>query len=452
MLHAFSVENFKSLNTKEIQLFPLTILSGINNVGKTTFIKSILEVVRYHEKDQKVFSSLPTLSNYKTKVFNHDTNNKIKFHIKIDINKTTFIEVDTTFTYSDEARGGFPCYSKIFYKSDDTIRELILEKELPTDPYKIYAKNSLSLLYANVKEGATPPEVFEGVGDFEFGGYIPFQGKIEFDENPALSEWCEKTDEADYIQVSINTATMLLGSTFNVKYIGPLRSHPKEYYFFNIRGLDIDEHGENTIEVLERKQNTKIKIYKNLADTKTSTMTLMGAVQHWIKYFYKNTKFEIKPIAENLVQVLINGHTINNSGFGFSQLLPIIVQALLLKKDELLLLEQPEIHLHPDLEQKLAYFLLCIVKNNRQVIAETHSEHIVNELVLSKLKDESIEKNFGIYFLKKELNNITDFEQIKIGEYGEVENWPEDFFDQYLNFSKELVQLRREKALNKSQK
>ena len=241
----------------------------------------------------------------------------------------------------------------------------------------------------------------------------------------------------------------LLESIFNVKYIGPLRNHPKEFYFFEYRGLKIDSRGENTFEVLDRIQNRNIKFFASLDSNNLVEKSLIDAINYWIEFFYGNAKLDLKKISENLVQVMINGHSINNSGFGFSQLIPIIVQALLLKKNELLLLEQPEIHLHPELEYKLAYFLLCITKNKRQIIAETHSEHIINQLILSKMKDETgkIDKIFKIYFLEKDVKGITKFEKVLISEYGEIENWPKGFFDQYLNFTKELVKLRKEKAL-----
>mgnify|MGYP000240489354 CR=1 FL=1 len=90
MIHAFSVENFKSLKTERVDLSPLTILSGINNSGKTTFIKSILELFGFDDEKSNVLSGLPILSNYTTKVFNNDTSNNIPNpDIKIEPIKVT---------------------------------------------------------------------------------------------------------------------------------------------------------------------------------------------------------------------------------------------------------------------------------------------------------------------------------------------------------------------------
>ena len=452
MIHAFSVQNFKSLNTDEVAIYPLTVLSGINNAGKTTFIQSILELSRYYDRKTKVVSSIPVLSNYQTKVLDHKTDNLIGFHMKVDLNKSTSLEIDIKFSYSEKAKGGYPSYCKINFTSPDGNLLLEIRKDDPTNPYSFHSENGLSLLFGKLKKRKVPPTVLDGVGDFEFFGYVPIQAKLHFKENPHLLEWFEQSDESDgHVQVSVNTAELLIDTIFNVKYIGPLRNHPKEYYFFESRGMEIDSSGENTFEVLDRIRSKPIKFYKNLGDAKPKQMTLLKAVQYWVDYFQNGAKFTIKKKADNLIQVLINGHTINNSGFGFSQIIPIIVQALLLQKNQLLLLEQPEIHLHPELEYKLAYFMLCIVKNKRQIIAETHSEHIVNQLIMSKMDDESVQKLFGIYFLEKKENGTTDFKNINISEYGEVKNWPKGFFDQYLQFTKNLVYKRKEKALQQSQ-
>lgn len=450
MIHAFSVQNFKSLKTDEIELLPLTILAGVNNAGKTTFIQSILEFVRYHEnKKNTTFIALPILSNYKTKVLDHNTKNMIDFHMKLDTENEKSIEIDLTFTYNEKVKGGFLSSCKIINTDKDRI--LRLTKDDPYIPYHIYAQSSLAVSFAKLKEGALPPPIFEGYGDFDFIGFVPHNGKIKFSENKNLLEYFEQEEDDDFVSVRVNDVMILLNSINNLKYIGPLRNYPKEFYFFETRGLDIDSCGENTFEVLERRQNTEVEYFKSLKDTDVSKTTLLEAVQFWIDYFQPGSTLIINPVAENLIQVLINGHTINNSGFGFSQLLPIIVQALTMEEDQLLLLEQPEIHLHPELEYKLAYFMLCIVKNKRQIIAETHSEHIVNQLIMSKMEDEVNEQLFRMYFLKKTPDATTEFEKINITEYGELKEWPEGFFDKYLKFTKELVHKRKEKALKQSQ-
>ena len=72
--------------------------------------------------------------------------------------------------------------------------------------------------------------------------------------------------------------------------------------------------------------------------------------------------------------------TIADVGFGVSQLLPILVLGIRSDESSLLLLEQPEIHLHPKLQANLADFLLTLAEQGRRLIVETHSDHFINRL------------------------------------------------------------------------
>jgi len=446
MIHAFSSNNYKCLHTEMINLYPLTLLSGSNNVGKTSFLKALLDLGKNNDPSP-FMSNLPLLSNYKSKVFNHETDNKITFTVEFKKVDTT-IEFTTTFSYSEDAKGAFQSYIKIVQTSEEATSTLVMTKDKPEKPYNIVANNIFSIMYATVKKDISLPTSFTAIGDFDFADYVPYIGKFSSSDNPEFSKWFEFENEDDYVQLKLEISLNIFQSLSQINYIGPVRSSPQEYYFLETRNLDMDSSGKNTIEIIDRLQNKRIKYYKGLNDEKPTNESLLQSVQFWFKYFFGDVTFELLPHTETLIQVLINGHAINHSGFGFSQLLPIIVKSLLLKQSETLVLEQPELHLHPELERKLAYFLLCITKNNRQIIAETHSEHMINELVIQQIKNNKLAEEFQVYFLTQN-ENKTHFETIKISDRGEIENWPEGFFDQYLNFSKELINLRRELALRK---
>lgn len=447
MIHEFGIHNYKSLKiNKNICLSPLTVLTGVNNVGKTTFIKSILELGK---NNQSFLDSNPIITEYKTKVFNNDISNNMVFNFQLDIESNFSIKIFVEFKFDKNIDGAFisNCEILTIYNENETL--LKISKTKNDEPYKIYSDLALSLLFGSVKKDVKLPKIFEGYGDFEFIGLLPIQCKLKFSENENLNKWFENEDKD--ISLSVKSSDIFLESIFKVKYIGPLRDSPLKYYVSDKIEKHIGDKGENTFNILNFNQNKRISFFENLHNTELSKMTLLEATKYWLNFFYEGTTFNIKPIGEDndIIEVLINGYTIDNSGFGFSQLIPVIVQALLLNEYDLLLLEQPEIHLHPELEYKLAYFLLCIVKNNRQIIAETHSEHIINKLIISKLEDKSYEKLFKVYFLEKIENEFTDFREIQISEFGEVENWPKGFFDQYLLFTKELMLKRKEIALKK---
>mgnify|MGYP006168049891 FL=1 len=96
-----------------------------------------------------------------------------------------------------------------------------------------------------------------------------------------------------------------------------------------------------------------------------------------------------------------------------------------------LILEQPEIHLHPKMQMKLADFILSLALSGKKVIIETHSEHMINRFVRRIVEDTTGELNslIGINFIK----NSTDgsiCETVNLSETNGIVNWPEEFFDQ----------------------
>lgn len=119
----------------------------------------------------------------------------------------------------------------------------------------------------------------------------------------------------------------------------------------------------------------------------------------------------------------------------------IIVSALIAKEGNILIIENPEAHLHPKAQLNLSYLLAKLTGNGVQVFIETHSEHIVNGFRIAALKDVfSLNNNdLNIFFFNYDFS-IT---QLKIEENGKIKNWPEGFFDQYQHELAEILKLGR---------
>jgi hypothetical protein len=122
---------------------------------------------------------------------------------------------------------------------------------------------------------------------------------------------------------------------------------------------------------------------------------------------------------------------LTNVGVGVSQLLPVIVICLLAQPGELVLLEQPELHLHPAPQQVLGDFLLAVTESGRQVLVETHSEYLINRLRLRIAEDEygSLSEAVQMWYAKRRKGR-TSFDALEPNRYGTFEEWPEGFFDQ----------------------
>lgn len=154
------------------------------------------------------------------------------------------------------------------------------------------------------------------------------------------------------------------------------------------------------------------------------------SVQGWMDYF------ELGQVTysgvNGLMELQINRSNISDVGFGVSQVFPIIVQGLQMSKDFVLLLEQPEIHLHPQMQMRMADFLLALSSSERNVIVETHSDHVINRLVRRLMEDDSrvLQNILKIYFLENKDDGVV-INEIKTDKIKGVVDAPVQFFGQY---------------------
>jgi predicted ATPase len=144
---------------------------------------------------------------------------------------------------------------------------------------------------------------------------------------------------------------------------------------------------------------------------------------------------------------------LTNVGVGVSQLLPIIVMALLSPTPSLLIFEQPELHLHPKVQARLADFFLSLGFSDRQCLLETHSEYLVDRLRLriAESSGDTISSKINIYFTEK-TGGRTVCRPVELTEYGAVRNWPADFFDQTQNEVERILRAAQEKRIGDRQR
>ncbi|MUK70325.1 AAA family ATPase [Aliivibrio fischeri] len=147
--------------------------------------------------------------------------------------------------------------------------------------------------------------------------------------------------------------------------------------------------------------------------------------------FVDSTSIEHADIATSLFEFDGQKFRPINVGFGLSYSLPIIMALLMAKPGGLVIIENPEAHLHPKGQSYLGRLIALTAQSGVQVIIETHSDHIINGMRIMprlKLVDPSI---FTIYQISKgeEQSNV---DRILIDEQGQLTEWPSEFFDQQL--------------------
>lgn len=236
-------------------------------------------------------------------------------------------------------------------------------------------------------------------------------------------------------------ASSFLGA--GIRYLGPLREEPRAAYADSPEGDDsyVGSKGEFTASVLQRHGGRKVSVPTpdddGLIKTPRRPIQLMTAVNRWAKFFDIGESFSVSDQGRFGIQMQVRQTDVEGDldltsvGTGVSQLLPVIVICVQAPVGSLLLIEQPELHLNPKVQQQLADFLLAIAQSGRHLIVETHSEYLISRLrrrVAEDAKD-TLQDTIGIYFAER-VDGATTFDLVQQNEYGGIDQWPENFFDQ----------------------
>ena len=231
-----------------------------------------------------------------------------------------------------------------------------------------------------------------------------------------------------------------------IKYLGPLREEPRSLYPLESNGnsFDLGLKGENTAAVFENNKTKKVKYVSprffeegKLGDIIPEESTLSEAINAWLVYLgvankmSTNDKGKMGHELKITTDIRNMEQDLTHVGVGVSQILPILVMCFLAGKGDSIILEQPELHLHPKVQTRLADFFVSINALGKQCILETHSEYLINRLryLVAKTDDEKIANDTMIYFVEKEEGHSV-YRSITINKYGVIDDWPKGFFDE----------------------
>ena len=165
-------------------------------------------------------------------------------------------------------------------------------------------------------------------------------------------------------------------------------------------------------------------------------------IAQWLIDMGVISSFSVKPVSPGRkeYEILVKTHSsscevkITDVGFGVSQVLPALVQAFYCPPNSTVWMEQPEIHLHPQVQAELVDVFISATKarengkeRNVQLIVETHSEHFLNRLQRRVAEGELTPDDVAVYFCRR-VGAATELESLRLNMFGEIENWPEHFF------------------------
>lgn len=200
---------------------------------------------------------------------------------------------------------------------------------------------------------------------------------------------------------------------------------------------------EYAVHFLEQYKNTNIPI-EELAiiedDDITPDHRLAVQVERWLRLVSPNIKIDIEPAGEDFKlkyrfrrenNTITEDITALNTGFGITYILPILIAVLSANKDAIILIENPEAHLHPKGQSVLMELISKAVAHGVQIIIESHSDHIINGSLVAVNKKWLTPDLLSIYYFEREEHGHTALaHQLRISETGHITCPPKGFFDQ----------------------
>lgn len=426
MFTKLRMTNFKSWrDTGDVRLAPLTGFFGTNSSGKSSLLQMLLLLKQTTESNDR--NLVLKTGSLQEGYVNLGTPHEITYGDSTDMS----LSVEWTLPKSTQP---------LSVPVPDSDRTISLDKlefvtQIHAEPQKIYVSE---LLYRHQHDFEV--KLYRGGNnqyaiDITVDGHKPKrpQGRPRVYMKPQKcygfsDEALRFYQNTDYL----SDVVLRFEQQFqNLHYLGPLREYPqRDYLWGGETPRDVGLKGERAIHALLAGKTTKVYPGKG------QRLTLEGRIAEWLVDLGLADSFAIRPIAAGRSQYEVrlrrhpNSHEvlITDLGIGVSQILPVLVLCYYVPEGSTVILEQPELHLHPSVQSGLAdVFIDVIQKRNIQIILESHSEHLLRRLQRRIAENEIKKDDTALYFcdLKDGASNI---QSLEIDEFGNILNWPDGFF------------------------
>ena len=454
MIKSLRLKNFKAFeDTGAIQIKPLTILAGPNSGGKSSIMQSLLMLKQTLEGPPEIDLNLDgkylQFSGFNDLTFGKPSLSRCEVSFLFDVETSMPINV-------------VPRYFPELTVAEE-LESVLLESRVElTFRYKIRREESAVVLdrfkVSSSVQGIEGPHI---TGTFRNGNYRITMGGKGVRLPAALRSRQIKTvsgrhflphflilegDEEDSHMPHIPLHPIFLNPLHrlqediedHLEYLGPLRERPRRAYLHSGNPMtEIGDSGQYAAQILWLEKDNKTQYVPGMGQ-ETREVTLMEAVNDAFTKLGMFQPVDVKSEKSIVYQILFglgestkrDAVTIADVGFGVSQLLPILVLGLRSNNSSVLLLEQPEIHLHPKLQANLADFFLTLAEQDRRLIVETHSDHFINRLRRRIAEDptDEIKDKVSILFVHPPLGSQgATIEPLRIDRFGVIENWPPNF-------------------------
>lgn len=239
-----------------------------------------------------------------------------------------------------------------------------------------------------------------------------------------------------------------------VRHLGPIRIEPKPLYGLSdaASGDSVGSSGEYTAALLDAYGGRSVEC-PLLDSREVIRTTLSEAVDYWLKALGLLSSVAVQERGKLGYEVNLRIEGVRKTldltavGVGVSQALPVIVQGLVAPPGSLVMFEQPELHLHPDVQAAIADFCLALAGSGRQVILETHSEFVVNRIRRRAAEDHggAVLDLVRLHFVERE-DGATAIRPVTVTSFGGLRDWPAGFMDQSAREAEAIMEAVQRRA------
>lgn len=437
MITRFGFKNFKAWEKfGPVRFAPLTVLFGSNSSGKSSVAQFLLMLKQTAESpDRKMVFNIGNaktavdLGSFHEIVFDHEETRKIGVDMQWALPK----RLKLTDSYAQKEYAGESVRFEAEVGLESKGATMVVDRmnytfgDLKAAGFAAGMKRSEKL--------KTPFELTQNNYDFvrNMGRKWPITGPVKCYGFP--DEVVNYYQNAEVVR-SLNLGFEQLFQ--NMFYLGPLRERFLRQYSWT---GEVPEHvgwkGEMAIPAILAANGRRINRGKG-----SKLKPFAEVIAFWLQQLGLIESFEVNPVApkrrEYEVQVKTPGArklvNITDVGFGISQFLPVLVQCYYAPPGSVILIEQPEIHLHPSAQAWLADLFIDVIRSwergrpkNVQLVIESHSEHFLRRLQ-RRIAEKSFDRQeVAAYFFKPGQAGAL-LEELDVDLFGNIRNWPEKFF------------------------
>ena len=419
MITELSAQNFKSWkDTGKLQIAPLTGFFGANSSGKTSILQTLLMLKQTMERP----------SNWNGVIDFGDDNSLVNLGSFDDL------------IY--QHRRDHPLQVSVSWKFSEKLRLPDVE-EVNTLSFNLKVnnvENAASEMSFNYRAGEQRFGVHRG-GPNVYLASVPGEPDC-YVESPFR---CYGIYDAplNIQEIFLPLQTCFENLFCNIEYLGPLREYPRRRYAWE---------GKHSAGVGKRGENTVTALFSGRLERRSTE----EQIPRWLERLDLIDSYRLNPVLntkkdyEFLVRKYRDGPEVRltDVGFGVSQVLPVLILCYHVPEGSILILEQPEAHLHPKVQSELADLLIEVVKNRQlQIILESHSEHLLIRL-MRRIAEEQISADDTAFYFCEMNEGVSEIEKLDVDDYGNITNWPQNFFGDEMGdlAAKTKAEMKRRKA------